>query len=74
MRTIYLIQHKAGYGGETTPLKACESEEQAQAFVEMMATIVRGNLEVKPIPLEGRDPVVELPARPLVGTPRAALP
>lgn len=53
MSTIFIVQHRASsYGAETTIVRAFSTEEDAQGFIDSIATIVRGHLEAKQVILE----------------------
>lgn len=69
MKTIYLLMHKPStYGDDARVIRAFERREDAEDQVELMATIVRGELAIKEVQLverRGPDPVQQYLQTPL---------
>ena len=75
MKTVYLLQHRSSYGGDTKVIRAYDSETAAQVDADAFGSLVRsGSLEVVQVPLVtdglsgfGPAPVFDM-------RPKAALP
>lgn len=52
MRKIHILIHKFRYESAVKPIRAYESETDAQAMLELLTGIVRGELEIVPVDLE----------------------